>query len=279
MELLVVTGLSGAGKTQALNSLEDLGYFCMDNMPLNLLEAFLDHADEDYQHVALVLDLKYKNTMEDLMGALDLLRERVEDMKIIYLEASRETLIKRYKESRRPHPFSLYLSEGIKMENERMSEIRKMADLVINTDHLTNQALKIKLQTFISETEQDTIISIVSFGFKYGVLEEGDIIYDVRFIPNPYYIDELKRVNGTQKATYDYVLQWEVSQVFLDKVEDYLLYFQPLYKDQGRNVITVGLGCTGGFHRSVALAVALAKRLESKGHKVLLSHREEESKW
>ncbi len=279
MELLIVTGLSGAGKTQALNSLEDLGYFCMDNMPLDLLEYFLDHAGEDYTHVALVLDLKYKNTLEDLLAAFAFVKEKVKNVKIIYLEASREILIKRYKESRRPHPFSPYLTDGIKMEVESMSKVREMADLIINTDHLTNQALKIKLQTFIGEAEQETIISVVSFGFKYGVLEEADIVYDVRFIPNPYYIDELRHVNGTEKATSDYVLQWEVSQVFLDKVEDYLLYFQPLYKEQGRNLITVGLGCTGGFHRSVALAVALAKRLQDKGYKVLLSHREEGSKW
>lgn len=280
MQLLVVTGLSGAGKSQALRVAEDLGYFCVDNLPPMLLPKFIEIIEEAHMpKVAIVLDIRSGAFFPEIKEALNSLKRQLDQVKILYLEASQDVLVNRYKELRRPHPLSQSIVEGVKLEAEQMKDLRKQADFIIDTSKLTNHTLKARIQHILSQQEGQMSISVMSFGFKYGILEDADLIFDVRFIPNPYYIPELKHINGTKRQTQEYVLKWKESQEFLDKVEDLIEFLIPNYLEQGKNQLIIGLGCTGGFHRSVALGVALTERLEKNGHNVLLAHREEGGKW
>lgn len=276
MKLLVITGLSGAGKSQALQIAEDMGYYCVDNLPPMLMVKFTELVKEaGLPLVALVLDVRSRVFFSQVQEAMDEMRGLVEEMTILYLEADDQTLIKRYKELRRPHPLSSSITQGIGEERVLMEDIRAQADHIVDTTRTNNSSLKRKLKNLLgSKEDQKVTVSVVSFGYKYGILQDADLVFDVRFLPNPFYIEELRPKNGKEEETASYVLKWEAAQGFLDRVSDLVTYLLPNYQREGRDLLVIGVGCTGGFHRSVALAEALAKRLEEDQVSVLVGHRE-----
>lgn len=275
MKLLVLTGLSGAGKSQALKAAEDLGYFCVDNLPPALFPKFISIVEEAQMPlVALVLDIRSGLFFKELDVAMDTLNKSVDDITVIYLEADRHVLIKRFKELRRPHPLSSSIAKGIDEEILRMRPLRERADYIIDTSKMTNYNLKIRLKSILQEEQGKLSLSIVSFGFKNGILEEADLVFDMRFLPNPYYIPELKPHNGLSEETSNYVLGQKMSGEFINYVVNYIKSFGPGYVAEGKETLTIGIGCTGGFHRSVAVAEALGQALKKEGLLVVVGHRD-----
>lgn len=275
MKLLVLTGLSGAGKSQALKAAEDLGYFCVDNLPPALFPKFISIVEEAQMPlVALVLDIRSGLFFKELDVAMDTLNKTVDDITVIYLEADRHVLIKRFKELRRPHPLSSSIARGIDEEILRMRPLRERADYIIDTSKMTNYNLKIRLKSILQEEQGKLSLSIVSFGFKNGILEEADLVFDMRFLPNPYYIPELKPHNGLSEETSNYVLGQKMSGEFINYVVNYIKTFGPGYVAEGKETLTIGIGCTGGFHRSVAMAEALGQALNKEGLPVVVGHRD-----
>ena len=275
MKLLVLTGLSGAGKSQALKAAEDLGYFCVDNLPPALFPKFISIVEEAQMPlVALVLDIRSGLFFKELDVAMDTLNKTVDDITVIYLEADRHVLIKRFKELRRPHPLSSSIARGIDEEILRMRPLRERADYIIDTSKMTNYNLKIRLKSILQEEQGKLSLSIVSFGFKNGILEEADLVFDMRFLPNPYYIPELKPHNGLSEETSNYVLGQKMSVEFINYVVNYIKTFGPGYVAEGKETLTIGIGCTGGFHRSVAMAEALGQALKKEGLPVVVGHRD-----
>lgn len=275
MKLLVLTGLSGAGKSQALKAAEDLGYFCVDNLPPALFPKFISIVEEAQMPlVALVLDIRSGHFFNELDVAMDTLNKSVEDVTVIYLEADRHVLIKRFKELRRPHPLSSSIGKGIDEEILRMRLLRERADYIIDTSKMTNYNLKIRLKSILQEEQGRLSLSVVSFGFKNGILEEADLVFDMRFLPNPYYIPELKPHNGLSEETSNYVLRQKMSGEFINYVVNYIKTFGPGYVAEGKETLTIGIGCTGGFHRSVAVAEALGQALKEEDFLVVVGHRD-----
>lgn len=275
MKLLVLTGLSGAGKSQALKAAEDLGYFCVDNLPPALFPKFISIVEEAQMPlVALVLDIRSGLFFKELDVAMDTLNKTVDDITVIYLEADRHVLIKRFKELRRPHPLSSSIARGIDEEILRMRPLRERADYIIDTSKMTNYNLKIRLKSILQEEQGKLSLSIVSFGFKNGILEEADLVFDMRFLPNPYYIPELKPHNGLSEETSNYVLGQKMSGEFINYVVNYIKTFGPGYVAEGKETLTIGIGCTGGFHRSVAMAEALGQALKKESLPVVVGHRD-----
>lgn len=275
MKLLVLTGLSGAGKSQALKAAEDLGYFCVDNLPPALFPKFISIVEEAQMPlVALVLDIRSGLFFKELDVAMDTLNRTVDDITVIYLEADRHVLIKRFKELRRPHPLSSSIGKGIDEEILRMRPLRERADYIIDTSKMTNYNLKIRLKSILQEEQGKLSLSIVSFGFKNGILEEADLVFDMRFLPNPYYIPELKPHNGLTEETSNYVLGQKMSREFINYVVNYIKIFGPGYVAEGKETLTIGIGCTGGFHRSVAMAEALGRALKAEDFPVVVGHRD-----
>lgn len=275
MKLLVLTGLSGAGKSQALKAAEDLGYFCVDNLPPALFPKFISIVEEAQMPlVALVLDIRSGHFFNELDVAMDTLNKSVEDVTVIYLEADRHVLIKRFKELRRPHPLSSSIGKGIDEEILRMRPLRERADYIIDTSKMTNYNLKIRLKSILQEEQGRLSLSVVSFGFKNGILEEADLVFDMRFLPNPYYIPELKPQNGLSEETSNYVLGQKMSGEFINYVVNYIKTFGPGYVAEGKETLTIGIGCTGGFHRSVAVAEALGQALKEEDFPVVVGHRD-----
>lgn len=275
MKLLVLTGLSGAGKSQALKAAEDLGYFCVDNLPPALFPKFISIVEEAQMPlVALVLDIRSGLFFKELDVAMDTLNKTVDDITVIYLEADCHVLIKRFKELRRPHPLSSSIARGIDEEILRMRPLRERADYIIDTSKMTNYNLKIRLKSILQEEQGKLSLSIVSFGFKNGILEEADLVFDMRFLPNPYYIPELKPHNGLSEETSNYVLGQKMSGEFINYVVNYIKSFGPGYVAEGKETLTIGIGCTGGFHRSVAVAEALGQALKKEGLLVVVGHRD-----
>lgn len=275
MKLLVLTGLSGAGKSQALKAAEDLGYFCVDNLPPALFPKFISIVEEAQMPlVALVLDIRSGLFFKELDVAMDTLNKTVDDITVIYLEADRHVLIKRFKELRRPHPLSSSIARGIDEEILRMRPLRERADYIIDTSKMTNYNLKIRLKSILQEEQGKLSLSIVSFGFKNGILEEADLVFDMRFLPNPYYIPELKPHNGLSEETSNYVLEQKMSGEFVNYVVNYIKTFGPGYVAEGKETLTIGIGCTGGFHRSVAMAEVLGQALKAEDFPVVVGHRD-----
>ena len=275
MKLLVLTGLSGAGKSQALKAAEDLGYFCVDNLPPALFPKFISIAEEAQMPlVALVLDIRSGLFFKELDVAMDTLNKTVDDVTVIYLEADRHELIKRFKELRRPHPLNSSIAKGIDEEIAKMKPLRERADYIIDTSKMTNYNLKIRLKTILQEEQGKLSLSVVSFGFKNGILEEADLVFDMRFLPNPYYIPELKHQNGLSDDTSSFVLSQEKCKEFIRGVVKYIQSFGSGYVSEGKDTITIGIGCTGGFHRSVAVAEALGRALKKEGLSVVVGHRD-----
>lgn len=275
MKLLVLTGLSGAGKSQALKAAEDLGYYCVDNLPPALFPKFIEMVEEAQMPlVALVLDIRSGLFFNELDVAIQTLDKEVDDVNVIYLEADPHVLIQRFKELRRPHPLSSSIAKGIEEEKRRMEPLRARADHIIDTSKMTNYNLKIRLKSILIEERGKLGISVISFGFKNGILEEADLVFDMRFLPNPYYVSELKAKNGLNPETRDYVFGKKKAEDFVAFIVNYMKTFGDDYVAEGKEHLTIGIGCTGGFHRSVAMTERLGEALREAGYGVIVGHRD-----
>ncbi|NLV88223.1 MAG: RNase adapter RapZ [Tissierellia bacterium] len=281
MEFLVITGMSGAGKSQAMKVMEDMNYYCMDNLPPALLTKFAElciESKRDIEKVAVVVDIRSGEFFDNLFNGLEELEKMGISYKILFLDASDNTLIKRYKELRRPHPLNPdgSIIEGIREERNLLHEVKKRADYKIDTSKLTLGKLKEEMRKIFMEGQKNRnlSISVSSFGFKHGTLLDGDLIFDVRFIPNPFYISELREFTGEDENVKDYVFEWPETNIFISKIIDMLEFLIPYYIREGKTQLILGIGCTGGVHRSVAIANKIGEILESHGHRVTISHRD-----
>jgi len=281
MRFIVITGISGAGKSLVANYLEDLGFFCVDNLPPSLIPKFAEVCFQSrgkMDKVALVIDIRGGELFNDLFPALETLREGGFNYEILFMEASDNVLIKRYKESRRTHPLAPEgrLIKGINEEREMLKKVKEKADHIIDTSNLTPRQLREEIVRIIDEekTYKGIIINIMSFGFKYGIPIDCDLVFDVRFIPNPYYINSMKKLTGRSEIVKNYVLKFEETNRFLDKLTDMLDFLIPNYVKEGKASLVIGIGCTGGRHRSVVIADELYQRLIEKQHSVIIDHRD-----
>lgn len=281
MEFVIITGMSGAGKSQAMKAMEDIGYYCMDNLPPALLLKFAQlcqNSKRSIEKVAIVADIRGGIFFEDLFKGLDELNKEGITYKILFLDASDEILIQRYKELRRPHPLAQNgrVIDGIISERKLLTEVKNKADYVIDTSRLTIGMLKEEIaKIFLEGLELGKLtISVVSFGFKHGILLDADLIFDVRFISNPYYVPELRDLTGEDESVREYVFRWEQTNIFVDKVIDLLEFLIPNYIKEGKTQLVIGIGCTGGKHRSVAIANEIRDRLSKNGHRAIASHRD-----
>ena len=281
MEFLVITGMSGAGKSQAMKVMEDMNYYCMDNLPPALLTKFAElcyESKRDIEKVAVVVDIRSGEFFDSLFNGLDELEKMGISYKILFLDAADNTLIKRYKELRRPHPLNPdgSIIEGINEERNLLYEVKKRADYKIDTSKLSLGMLKEEMRRIFIEGEKNRnlSISISSFGFKHGTLLDGDLVFDVRFIPNPYYILELREFTGEDDKVKDYVFEWPETNIFISKIIDMLEFLIPYYIREGKTQLILGIGCTGGVHRSVAITNRIGAILKSHGHRATISHRD-----
>ena len=271
MRLVILTGMSGAGKSTALKMMEDIGFYCVDNLPIPLIETFVELSEtsgEELQKFAIGIDIRSGHSLSELHGILARLEEKGKAPEILFLDAEDSVLVKRYKETRRNHPLSgkERVETGIAAERERLTFLRKRSDYIIDTSRLLTRELRAELdKIFVNQQEyQNLFITILSFGFKYGIPADSDLVFDVRFLPNPYYVEELRVKSGNDKEIQDYVLQFEEAHVFLEKLTDMVNFLIPNYIVEGKNQLVIGIGCTGGKHRSVTLANELYKNLCSR---------------
>lgn len=281
IRFVIVTGLSGAGKTQAIRGLEDLGFFCVDNLPPSLIPKFAElcaQSDGKVNKIALVVDIRGGGFFDAVYESLESLKELGIKCEILFLEASDETLVRRFKESRRRHPLSDKGStlEGISRERARLEELKGKAHKLIDTSNLTNRQLKEQITSMYGTTsqEQSLNITVMSFGYKYGIPLDSDLVFDVRFLPNPHYIDELRPLTGNDKQVQNYVLDSPVSKTFMRKFSGLIKFLVPHYIKEGKTSLTIAIGCTGGQHRSVTLANKLAEVLDNKNYNVNKRHRD-----
>ncbi len=282
MRFVIVTGMSGAGKSTALKILEDEGYFCADNLPIPLVEKFADLAftpEREYNKVALGADIRSGREITGLQSVLEQLTRKGLKYEILYLDARDGVLVKRYKETRRSHPLarSGRLEEGIRAEREALAFLKKQADYILDTSNLLTRELREAMaKIFVNLQEYKNIfITVLSFGFKYGIPGDSDLVFDVRFLPNPYYVPELKHKTGEDQEVQDYVMGFELSHRFLEKLEDMIEFLLPNYVSEGKNQLVISIGCTGGKHRSVTLAEKLFQYLSSHAeYGVKLEHRD-----
>jgi UPF0042 nucleotide-binding protein len=281
MRFIIVTGMSGAGKSTTLKTLEDMGYFCVDNLPIQLIIRFAEIAsdkDNDINNVAIGVDIRSGVYLEQLSACLAQLKESRYDYEILFLDSNDDVLIKRYKETRRNHPLARNgrVEDGIKSERSRIAFLRKEADYIIDTTSLLTRELKAELdKIFLDGAEYSNfILSVVSFGFKYGIPRDADLVFDVRFLPNPYYDLELRHMTGNDEPVQSFVLQQDATKEFLNKLIDMLEFLIPNYIKEGKNGLVIGIGCTGGKHRSVTLANALYQELQGLPYSVRIDHRD-----
>ncbi len=279
--ILVITGMSGAGKTLALHALEDAGYFCVDNLPPRLLPTLVELCAQSRQpiaKVALVADVRGGEFFRDLTNAIHQLRSSNYEVRVFFLEASDEILVQRYKETRRRHPLSTNgrdLLQAIQMEREQLAEIRAIADEVIDTSGLTPQQLRNEILQRLQLGDGTTMqVKVVSFGFKYGLPVDADLVFDVRFLPNPNYDANLRPLTGLDEAVKRFLLEQRETQEFLQRLQDLLAFTLPRYRREGKAYLTIAIGCTGGRHRSVALAEAIAELVRTQGFPCTIQHRD-----
>ncbi|TGE36666.1 RNase adapter RapZ [Desulfosporosinus fructosivorans] len=281
VELIVITGLSGAGRTQAMQSLEDQGFFCVDNLPPSFLVKFAELCAQSRGKVskaAIVCDLRGGEFFESLSEALGNLEKEGFHLEVLFLDASDETLIRRYKESRRRHPLSPHgrVLDGIQAERQQLEELRIRADNIIDTSNLSSQELRCKVAELFCKAQGlgQMAVSVISFGFKYGSPMDADLVMDVRFLPNPFYIQELRPLTGEHALVQDYVFGNPMAQEFMEKYLALLEFILPNYVQEGKNHLVIGIGCTGGQHRSVAIAERVGQFLKDRNYDVKVKHRD-----
>ena len=282
MRFVVVTGMSGGGKSTVLKMLEDAGFYCVDNLPVSLVEKFVELVslpNSEVSKVALGLDVRSDQSFEDATRVLAQLKNKGYAFEILFIEADERVLIKRYKESRRIHPLAMdgRVEDGVRRERQVLENVRKSADYVIDTTHLLTRELKEELDRIFVENEEynSLMVTVMSFGFKHGIPVDADLVFDVRFLPNPFYIEQLKEKNGNDREVQEYVLSFDEAGAFLDKLVDMIQFLIPNYVKEGKYSLMVAIGCTGGRHRSVTLAGELYKRMKDKGtYGIKLYHRD-----
>ena len=281
MDFLIITGMSGAGKSSAIRSLEDIGYYCVDNMPPVLLPAFarvLSSSGGKIDKIALVIDLRSGDMFGQLFESLDELTKNKIKYDILFLDANDQTLVKRYKQNRRSHPLSSggELLDSIHKERNILSDVRSRANFIIDTSKLTPADFKEELISICSDnsTYKGIVIEVMSFGFKHGLPIDVDLVFDVRFLPNPYYIDELREKTGLDNEVSNYVHSFPQTNIFINKLNDMLDFLMDHYIEEGKNQLIIAIGCTGGKHRSVAIAESVAKFLSDKNYRVIKNHRD-----
>lgn len=282
MDFVIVSGLSGAGKSKTVSFLEDIGYYCVDNLPASLIPKFAElcmAGPGKYDRVAVVTDIRGGQTFDGLFDALEELRAMRCEYQILFVEASTETIIKRYKETRRSHPLTRggrSLDEAVEQERTALEPVRKHAQYIIDTTALS--AIKLRgevLRLFGSEDARTSMnVSVISFGFKYGIPIEADLVFDVRFLPNPYYIAELRDLTGLDEGVRNFVFGYRQALEFMSKVEDLIAFLLPHYVEEGKTALVIAVGCTGGQHRSVAITRALAEFIRQKGYDAAENHRD-----
>ena len=279
MRFVVVTGMSGSGKSTALKMLEDAGFYCVDNLPVSLIEKFvelLDNQGEEINKVALGLDVRAGQSFEDATDVLQHIKETGYNLEILFMEADERSLIRRYRECRRVHPLALHgrIEEGVSKEKQILTRIREKADYVLDTSNLLTRELKEELERiFVANEEYNSLmITVMSFGYKHGMPVDADLVFDVRFLPNPFYIDEMKNKTGNDREVQEYVMSFGEAHIFMDKICDMLNFLVPNYIKEGKNRLVIAIGCTGGKHRSVTLANVLYKKMKNKGNYGLALH-------
>lgn len=283
MRFVIVTGMSGAGKSTALKMLEDAGYFCVDNLPIALVGKFAEliyQKNREISKAALGIDIRNGQALENLEEVLEEMTGRNFPYEILFLDASDETLVKRYKETRRIHPLAMddRVDKGIALERKKLSFLKEHADFIIDTSLLLTRELKLELEKiFVKDAQyKNLFVTVLSFGFKYGIPSDSDLVFDVRFLPNPYYIEELRPKTGNDKEIKDYVMAFEPAHIFLNKLTDMLEFLIPNYILEGKNQLVISIGCTGGKHRSVTLANEIYETLKNNdgGYGVKIEHRD-----
>jgi len=275
--VLVVTGMSGAGRSSAAKTLEDMGYTVIDNLPPTLLGSVVKAHDlpQAHKHLAVVIDSRGGLSTDELRYALDELEREGILTRIVFLDAEDDVIVSRYEENRRPHPLGLdTISEAIEAERSLLSELREMADVIIDTSDLNIHELRERLELQFSEDEMNRPmrVSIRSFGFKHGAPRDTDLVFDVRFLPNPHWVPELRDMRGTHQPVSDYVLSSEGAKEFVDRVDELLEFLIPMFQSEGKSYLSIGIGCTGGHHRSVAIAEELRNRLADHGINASVRH-------
>lgn len=280
LKVVIITGMSGAGKTVAVHSLEDLGYFVIDNMLPGLAERFVDVIEDsgEFNKIAMVMDMRSRGFYDEVLPNFEKLKKRADlDVKLLFLDANDVTLISRYKETRRSHPLSPQgrILDGVELERKLSTDLKSQADIVIDTTNVTPRNLKLRLNKLFGQGEgNDFYVEVMSFGFKYGLPLDADIVMDVRFLPNPFYIPELKHLTGNDLAVQNYVMQSSLAKEFYQHLRSLLEITLPGYIKEGKSSLTIAIGCTGGQHRSVTIANKLAADLKEKRYKVNTYHRD-----
>ena len=273
MEFLIITGLSGAGKTRAANVLEDLDYYCVDNMPVALMTRFAELCLDTrgrYEKVALVTDTRDREGFGQLLSTVEELRGMDCTVRILYMDADVPTLVRRYKESRRPHPLAekgMSIEDAVKREEELLAPLKARADVVVNSSTMTLGMLQNRLFSLFAgeERRRGLDVTVMSFGFKHGIPLDADLVFDARFLPNPFYVDELRPLSGLDRPVAEFVFRHPQTRSFLEKLEDMIAFLLPYYVEEGKLTLTIAIGCTGGRHRSVAIASALHNHLAANG--------------
>ncbi len=280
MDFTILTGMSGSGKTQAIHFFEDLGYFCIDNMPpalIPMLANMLTSVKDKFRNVALVIDIRVGDMINELLGQVEQLREKY-NVRLIFLDTNDNTLVSRYKETRRNHPLNNPdgLLASIQEERKMLYKLRECSDYVIDTSYMTSSQLRDRFMDIYNLTAVNSMfeIKVVSFGFKHGIPTDADLVFDVRCFPNPFYEPDLKHKTGNDKEVQDYVMKFPSSQKFFDKLTDMMEFLVPLYVEEGRRSLMIAIGCTGGHHRSVTMANKLAEFLKGLGYTVDTVHRD-----
>lgn len=281
MEFLIITGMSGAGKSSVLKYLEDYGYFCVDNLPPALISKFAQIAfnpESGINKVALGIDVRGGAFFDDLFSEVNRLKDGQYRIDLVFLECASQVLVKRYKETRRRHPLasSGRIQEGIDKERQILKRAKEEADYIIDTSSMLARELKTEIyQIFMEKKDYDNlIVTVLSFGFKYGIPSDSDLVFDVRFIPNPFYIKELRQLTGNDASVQDYVMKWDEAKTFANKLEDMIQFLLPNYIKEGKNQVVISIGCTGGKHRSVTLANELNRRLQDMDYSSTIHHRD-----
>jgi len=266
--LVIISGLSGSGKSTAVNALEDMDYYCVDNIPPTLLPTFIDlckNSDKEISKVALGIDIRERVSFDSAPRVIRDFKEKGYPVDMIFLESSDSTIIKRYKETRRKHPLSVdgNILEGISKERKMLEELKELSNYTIDTSELNvHQLSDIIKNKFNKEGSQNILLNIISFGFKHGIPNDADMIFDVRFLPNPHFIESLKNLNGTDKEVIDYIMNKEQSTEFIERMTEFLSYLIPNYEKEGKSYLTIAIGCTGGKHRSVAITDKVAQHFK-----------------